>query len=368
MTIPLLYRQELKEYDFGPGHPFRGNRYQVFPDYLQTILSPDRNYFFVSAEKASDTDLELICNPDYIRFTKKYFRDANLGEENDTDFFSYHTMDNHQVGLPGKVEEAARLIVGQAKMAADLVQSGQQKKVVSIGGGMHHAKHASGEGFCIYNDVAFAALYLLENYKLDRVMVIDTDAHAGNGTADYLYTEPRVLFIDLHQDPTTIYPGTGFAGDIGEGEARGKTINLPMSRYAGDDSYRMVFEEIIEPVVKEYKPQIIIRNGGSDPHFRDDLTQLGVTLRGFYMIGQKVARMAEICDGKEIDLIASGYNLQILPHAWMALIAGLAGWKVPIEEPIPPPPSLRIDTRIPDTLKMIAEVKDYLKPYWKCFQ
>ncbi len=113
------------------------------------------------------------------------------------------------MGTPGKVEEAARLIVGQAKMACDLVQSGQYQKVISIGGGMHHAKQRFGEGFCIYNDVAFAALYLIEKYQLDRVMVLDTDAHAGNGTAEYFRANPKILFVDIHQDPRTIYPGTG---------------------------------------------------------------------------------------------------------------------------------------------------------------
>src|SRR3970282_1324529 len=138
-------------------------------------------------------------------------------------------------------------------------------------------------------------------------------------------------------------------------------------RYAGDDSYKIVFEELVEPLVKEFRPQVIIRNGGSDPHFRDELTQLGLTLRGFNIIGQKVRKMSEICDGKVIDLIASGYNLQILPYAWMSLLAGLADWKISLEEPVPPPPGLRIDTKVPETLRIINQIKGYLKEYWKCF-
>jgi acetoin utilization protein AcuC len=368
MTIAILYREELKEYDFGLGHPFRGDRYQIFPKFLTEKLKADGNYRFLKAEPANDEDLKLICEPDYIRFTKEYYRSANLGLLDDNEFFDFQSMDNHPIGRPGKVEEAARLIVGQAKMAADLVQSGEYQKVVSLGGGMHHAKRASGEGFCLYNDVAFAALYLVTVHKLERVLVLDTDAHAGNGTAEYLRSDPRILFIDLHQDPTTIYPGTGYAHEIGTGEGKGKTVNIPLPTNAGDDSYRLVFEELVEPLVREFRPQVIIRNGGSDPHFNDDLTSLGMSIKGFWMLGEKVRRMADVCGGKVVDLIASGYNRNILPYAWMALIAGLAPWDVKIEEPIAIPPSLRIDTRVPDTLRVISDVKGYLKNYWKCFQ
>jgi len=162
------------------------------------------------------------------------------------------------IGRPGKLEEAARLVIGQAKLAADLVQSGQFNMVVSLGGGLHHARRGYGEGFCLYNDVAFCATYLLEEYNLERILILDTDAHAGNGTSEYFYSSPQVLFIDLHQDPRTLYPGTGFAPDTGIGEGKGFTVNVPMPVYAGNDSYRLVFDEIVGPLAEEFKPQIII--------------------------------------------------------------------------------------------------------------
>jgi acetoin utilization protein AcuC len=273
-------------------------------------------------------------------------------------------MDNHPADKPGKLESAARIIIGQAKLAADLVHGGEYKKVVSLGGGMHHAKRASGEGFCLYNDVAFAGLYLVEHYRLERVLILDTDAHAGNGTAGYFYSDPRVLFIDIHQDPRTLYPGTGFADEIGEGAGKGKTVNIPLPPNAGNDSYQLVFEEIIEPLAAEFRPQVIVRNGGSDPHFMDELTSLGLTTAGFRMIGEKVRKMAELCGGKEIDLIASGYNRDILPYAWLALVAGLADWDVKLEgEKVPA--ILQTDSRLPETKIIIGELKGYLKDYWK---
>jgi len=201
MTIAILYRKELKEYDFGSGHSFRGDRYEIFPKFLRENLADDGNYQIIKADWASDEDLQLICQQDYIDFSKGYYEAANSGLSYPGKFSQFHSGDNEPVGRPGKLEEAARLIIGQAKLACDLTQQGKTEKAVSIGGGMHHAKPDYGEGFCIYNDVAFCARYLQQKYKLDRILILDTDAHAGNGTAEYFYQDPTVLFIDLHQDP-----------------------------------------------------------------------------------------------------------------------------------------------------------------------
>jgi len=311
MAIAILYREKLKEYDFGSGHPFRGDRYEIFPAFLKENLAQDDNYRILEADQATDEDLLLICNRDYIEFTRDYFRAANLG-----------------LSYPGSFY---------------------------------------GEGFCIYNDNAFAAKYLMERHGIERVLILDTDAHQGNGTCEYFYSDSRVLFIDLHQDPRTLYPGTGFVDEIGEGPGKGYTVNIPMPVYAGYDSYRLVFEEIIQPLTEEFKPQIIIRNGGSDPHFADGLTNLGLPVKGFRMIGEGAREIAEICQGKEIDIIGSGYNKEVLPYAWLALIAGLADFKIELEEPFPIPQRFQRDSSFEATKGVIEQVKRRLKDYWKCF-
>jgi acetoin utilization protein AcuC len=239
---------------------------------------------------------------------------------------------------------------------------------LSIGGGLHHAKASYGEGFCLYNDVAFCALYLMQQYKLERILILDTDAHAANGTSEYFYQDPRALLLDLHQNPMTLYPGTGFAHEIGAGAGKGFTVNVPMPTDAGYHSYQLVFESIVEPITQEFKPQIIVRNGGSDPHFDDGLTSLGLPVSGFRMIGERVREMAKVCDGKVIDLIASGYNEMVLPHAWLALISGLAGIKLEIEEPESVPQRFRTDLAFAATEKVVDEVKSCLKDYWKCLR
>jgi len=367
MTIPIIYREELREYDFGPGHPFRGDRYDVFPQYLQQKLVESKDYRFIKAEPASDDDLRLICHQDYIDFCRNYYRAANLGLDYPGDFTRVISPDNIPRGRPGKVEEAARLIIGQVKVAADLVVAGESPKVVVLGGGLHHAKANYGEGFCIYNDVAFCARYLRQVHGLDRVLVLDTDAHAGNGTAEYFYEDPSVLLIDLHQDPRTLYPGTGFVHQIGTGDGKGFTINVPMPLFSGEEDYRLVFDEIVRPVAEEFSPQVIIRNGGSDPHAGDELTNLGLQVKGFRMIGEQVREMAEVCGGREIDLIASGYTRYILPPAWLALICGLAGIDIELEEPGPVTdwPGGRSSVGIN---VVIQTVKEHLKEYWQCLR
>jgi len=166
----FLFRKEINEYDFGEGHPFHGRRGEDFLKFFKEKTKID--FDVLKAEKATDEDLLLICDKDYIDFTKKYFEAKSLGKDFDGRFFQYHSADNLPIGKPGKIEEAARYIIGQAKLAADLILKGKYKKVISIGGGLHHAKRSFGEGFCIYNDVAFCAKYLIEKYNLKRILIL----------------------------------------------------------------------------------------------------------------------------------------------------------------------------------------------------
>jgi acetoin utilization protein AcuC len=364
VPIGILYREELREYDFGEGHPFRGSRYDLFYQFLRQHLPEDDNYRIIKAEPASVEDLLLIHHKNYIEFTRGYYEAAYYGISYPGKFTDFHSIDNTPTGRPGKVEEAARLVVGQAKLACQMVQAGTFQKMVSIGGGLHHASWGYGEGFCIYNDVAFCGKYLMKEYNLERILILDTDAHYGNGTYQYFQEDPRVLFIDIHQDPRGLYPYSGFANEIGSGKGLGFSINIPLPLYAGGDAYKLVFESIIEPVVQEFKPQFIIHNGGSDPHYIDSLTNLGLTIEDFRMIGGKLRKMSEICGGKEIDLIASGYTRAVLPYCWMALIAGLADFNIKIEKQVQLPAGMKRTQSIDKTEAVIAEVKANLKNYW----
>lgn len=361
----LVYNPNIKNYHFGEAHPFKGERFEIFVNFLKEKLSNFQSHFEeIKPKPATDKDLGLAHTEEYIEVMKKASEGIIV-----PNILKYATVDNLDpiTGyLPRGIEESARLIVDSSLLAGQLVFEGKFKKAISIGGGLHHAKKDKGEGFCIYNDVVICAKNLL-NRGLKKILILDTDAHAGNGTTEAFYEDNRVLFIDIHQDPRTIYPGTGFIYQIGQGKGEGFTVNIPLPPGAGDLAYQYCFEELIFPLVKEFKPEIIIRNGGSDPYFDDILTNLGLTLEGFKMIGKNVRKLAEICQEKEVDLIASGYNQEILPWAWLALISGLLNLNTRIEElnkgRVPPK-----NSKLEETKEIIKELKNILKKYWKCFR
>ncbi|MBN2099957.1 MAG: hypothetical protein JW753_10230 [Dehalococcoidia bacterium] len=355
MTPAIIYSDDIKGYDFGPGHPFRSDRYSNFMNLLRAKVDA---YQEIEPRCASDEELTLVHD-------KSYIRDL-LAASNGAWTASYAYMSPDTPLQPG-MERAARFIVGASMTASELVCESDVAHAVGVGGGLHHARSNYAAGFCIYNDVAISALNLLENHGLERVLILDTDAHAGDGTCHVFYQEPRVLLIDLHQDPHTLYPGTGFSHEIGEGRGKGFTVNVPMTPGASDQAYEYALDQIFAPLAEEFQPQIIIRNGGSDPHFADELTDLGLTMNGFYMIGRKVKEVAErVCEGRRVDLLGSGYNQTVLPVAWLALVAGSADLDLDFKEPFLFP--LRKDSGLNETKQVVDEVKRNLEGYWECFK
>lgn len=366
MKSAILYHEDLKNYDFGEGHPFRGDRFEYFFNFFEERFSPFKEDLeIVTPWPAEDGILRLVHTQDYIEFLKSASQDREII----FDLYKYVSADNLNpltARIPRGIEESARIIVGISHLAGELVAKQEFKKAIGIGGGLHHARPCFGEGFCFYNDVAICVENLKKKYRLQRILILDTDAHAGNGTQEIFYKDPQVLFIDLHQDPRTIYPGTGFIYQIGEGEGRGFTVNVPLPPGSSRDAYGYVLDKIVFPLAEEFSPEIIIRYGGSDPHYLDNLTNLGLTLEGFKMIGRTVRAIAEeVCEGKVVDLVTSGYNLEVLPFAWSSLIAGLLNLNIDLsglrEEKAPPQ-----DCGFTQTKEIVGEIRRYLKKYWGC--
>lgn len=366
MKTTLVYNPEIKNYSFGKGHPFTSERFEIFLNFLKEKLPDFQDHFVeVKPKQASEDELKLFHSQQYIEAIKKASKGIIL-----PNIFQYVSVDNLDPStgyLPKGIETASRIAVGTSLKAAQLVFEGKFKKAIALGGGLHHAKRNFGEGFCIYNDVVICAKKLL-GFGLKRILILDSDAHAGNGTAEAFGKDDRVLFIDIHQDPRTIYPGSGFIEEVGSGKGEGFTINIPLPPGASDSAYQYCFEKIIFPIAEEFKPEIIIRNGGSDPYFNDRLTNLGLTLTGFKMIGQNVRKLSKICQGKEIDLIASGYNQEILPSAWLSLISGLLDIDVEIKPPTKFSGGLLKNAALTETKKIIKELKKILKKYWQCLK
>lgn len=366
MKTALIYSPEIRKYDFGEGHPFRGDRFANFMNFFQERFATYNDQFErIEPSPATDGQLRLAHGEEYIKAMGIAAKGMAL-----PDILRYATFDNLNpltMSIPIGIDDGARAIMGASLLAGELVYESRFQKAIALGGGLHHAKKNKGEGFCLYNDVAICCQNLLEK-GAERILSLDTDAHAGNGTSEAFYKDRRVLFIDIHQDPATIYPGTGFTSQIGADQGAGFTVNLPLPRGSGDDAYKYVFDEVVFPLAQEFQPQIIIRNGGSDPYYLDGLTNLGLTLDGFRMIGRYVTEIAqEVCQGKSVDLLASGYNQEALPFAWSALICGLLDLDIDLSdlrEENPPAKNARYD----DTKDMVTELKRHLNPYWRCLQ
>ncbi len=356
--IPVLFqKKELKEYDFGRDHPLQGDRFDSFLANLEAQLGREE-YELVDVEPVSRKEPLRIADEDYVNFTREFFNSSKL-ERSSSEFSRYHSADNSPGRHSGKLERAARAVLGQAQKGCDLIRSSEEI-AVSVGGGFHHAKPDSGEGFCIYNDVAYAGKYLLQEKGVDRVMVLDTDAHAGNGTYEYFASSPEVLQVDIHQDPSTIYPGTGYAEEVGKGEGKGFTVNVPVPEGAGNDSYELVFEEIVFPVAAEFEPEVIVRNGGGDPYYGDPLTNLGLTMDGLNSIGSKVERLRSNLGSVLVDLILSGYSDEELHASWIALISGLIGKEPDFLETDSPAGREEFE----GTKEIVEKVKRVHRDYW----
>ncbi len=314
--IPVYYHPKMKDYDFGYGHPFRGDRFKDFTALLGRLGPKTKDKFEVTEPRAAtEEELELIHSPSYIRSVR-----AMDGEGG-----GVLTMDTY---VKKGMYDAARYIVGSALDAADLVLEGG-KQAATLGG-LHHAGYDSGEGFCIFNDVAICAEYLLRKGGLTKVAVLDTDAHAGNGTMDLFYDRKDVLFISTHQDPKTLYPGRCFSGDIGERFGKGHSVNIEMPPGSGEEEYRIAMEEVVRPIIESYEPEVIIRNGGSDPHFMDTLTDLDLSMKGFYDLGSALSDLCANLDAPLISMTVSGYG----PHTvwgWMAMDQGCFGLDYQVE-------------------------------------
>jgi acetoin utilization protein AcuC len=179
---------------------------------------------------------------------------------------------------------------------------------------------------------------------------------------DIFYDEPRVLFVSVHQDPMTIYPGTGFIEQIGASLGEGYTVNIPLPPGADDFCMNLVLEKLIKPLAVEFKPQIIIRNGGSDPHHEDGLGRLRISYNGLRSIGKAVTQISDISKCGVVDLCCSGYNPLTVAKGWLALLSGVIGYDIEIKESEPQPKaSLSI---LRKTEEVIKEVEEILSGYW----
>ncbi len=251
--------------------------------------------------------------------------------------------------------EAAIYAAGGAIAATEAVMSGEVPSAFAlVRPPGHHATSRRAMGFCLFNNVAIAAKYALAKYNLERIAIIDFDVHHGNGTQESFYDNPQVLYISTHEFP--FYPGTGDVDEAGSGAAKGTKVNIPLPAGCGDNEYLAVFEQIVSPAVRRFKPQLVLVSAGYDPHWADGLALMQVSTTGFAQMVRIIKGLAdESCRGRIIICLEGGYNLQALAYSVRATFDVLLG-NDSIDDPLGQSPRRLEIARIDSLIKTIRAI------------
>lgn len=228
---------------------------------------------------------------------------------------------------PGSVE-AAEVAAGTAIAAVEAVVKGDSRSAFAIvrppG---HHAEPTRARGFCLFNNVAVAAAHAQAELGCERVLIIDWDAHHGNGTQDIFWADPDVMFFDMHR-ASPFYPGSGALPDVGAGLGEGTVVNVPMAGGAGDVAYLKALREILVPAADFFKPDLILVSAGFDAHSFD--LALNVTYEGFAAMTRVLQQIADKhCNGRLAMVLEGGYNTESLSKSVHAVLGVLAGAEPP---------------------------------------
>ena len=280
----------------GPSHPERIDRVKVINEKLKKL---DNKIEWFQPKPFDQTIIEKVHN-------KKYLDNISLSfPKNGIKF-----LDGDTIVSPGS-KQAALDAVGSIIMGIDQVNSGKFKNTFcSVRPPGHHAESNKAMGFCIYNNVAVGAAYLLNRYKYNKVAIVDYDVHHGNGTQEIFYNNPNVLYISTHQYP--FYPGTGSSNEKGSSD---NILNIPLDSGTKSDVYLNSFEHVLKKL-KNFKPEFILLSSGFDAHAEDPLAQVNLKSKDFYEITKRILNIAnEICDGKVVSILEGGYNLNALAES-----------------------------------------------------
>lgn len=197
----------------------------------------------------------------------------------------------------------------------------------------HHAEPDRAMGFCIFNNIAVAAQEALSN-GMERVMVIDYDAHHGNGTQAAVLDEERIGFISTHQ--WGIYPGTGWITDAPH--AKGRLVNVPLHSRAGDKTFDLVTDLVFKPLIESFQPQMLFISAGFDAHWNDPLTSLGLSTQGYYNMSKKLVQLAdEHCEGRIIFVLEGGYDPHNVANGATAVFSSLTNSQLRVDPKDPSP-------------------------------
>ena len=311
----VIYSPKYLNHKTGPRHPESPSRLRaIMREMKKSGILENQKCRLVEPETAGTKDLQLVHDINYIKQIQ-HFCSCGGG-----------LLDKEDTMVSGRSYDVARLAAGGALKAADLVMAGKYRNAFAfVRPPGHHAGRDYPMGFCVFNNVALAAAYLQERFSLDRVLILDIDAHHGNGTQEIFYQSSRVLYVSLHEDPIE-FPLTGFADEVGEKEGQGYSVNIPLPYGTDDKTYLRAFNEIAAPIINQYKPQFILVSTGFDNHHADPIGNLSLSAFTYTKIFDTLLESAtKFCQGKVVAVLEGGYSLRFLGKMACAVTAKMAG-------------------------------------------
>ena len=317
----FVFSHRFVEHDTGGAHPERPDRARAvaravrqaglltspdpFPgyqfDFGSSLAKARQPLVELEAAPADEQWLRAVHAPAMIDRARRACQRAGVLDQSDTPT------------CPASFE-IALLSAGSAITACDFVMAAPGRRAFSAGRPPgHHAEVDRSMGFCLFNNVAIAARYLQQKHGVGRVAIVDLDVHHGNGTQDAFEDDASVLFISIHQDPRTLYPGSGHAYETGEGAGRGATLNVPMPPGSGDADYAEAFASKIVPKLDLFRPDVLLISAGFDDHADDPLAHIELSDDGFESMTRTLVEVAERhCGGRIVSVLEGGYHLRAL--------------------------------------------------------
>jgi len=297
MKTGLITSDTYQNHNTGDGHPEKIDRVTVIIDNFKKLDNKD--LVWKKPSKFDRSLLEITHNSDYINFVEKSFPEKGLS-----------FLDGDTIVSPGS-KDATSDAVGSIITAIDGVQNKNFKNAFcAVRPPGHHAEKNKAMGFCIYNNVAVGANYLINKYKLNKVAIIDFDVHHGNGTQDIFYDNEKVLYISTHQYP--YYPGSGTNDEKGK---HNNILNIPLPAGTTSEEYLNAYEFVLKKI-REFKPEFILLSAGFDAHKDDPLAQLQLESKDFYNITKRTLELSkQYCDGKVVSILEGGYDLLALQES-----------------------------------------------------
>lgn len=320
----VIYHPSYRNYNFGADHPFSPVRGEMTLDLLRAL---GHNVAALEPEPATRADILSVHEEHFVNRVEAL---SEGREVPDCEDYGLGTPDNP--AFPG-MDEAARWHVGGTLYGARLICEQGEKRVLQLGGGLHHARSKFASGFCIYNDLAIAINYLTRQGLW--VTYLDIDVHHCDGVQQILYEDMRVMTVSLHESGRYLFPGTGEIHELGSGPGRGLKLNIPLEPFTEGDSYLEAFEKVLPAALDHFKPGVLVVQAGADAHYDDPLADLMLTTHDYEKIFRRILEFADtFAAGRVLFTLGGGYSLRATPRVWAMLY--LIMHNLPLGQDLPP--------------------------------